>query len=118
MAQIQDQFASGSVGVRLPAIAKNADGTVRPINDATSLTLVIERPGGLAPLVYTETPPTGLTNPGFETDGTDGLMKYDTIAGDLDAIGVHRWQLTIEGPGYKYPSRLGAFNVFASLPTS
>ena len=75
-----DQFSINDLGVDL-VIAITEDGAVVDISTATTLELVLKRPGG------TEVTKTA----SFYTDGTDGKIKYQTLAGDIDAVGL--WEM-------------------------
>lgn len=53
----------------------------------------------------------------FTTDGTDGLMYYDTVSGDLDEPG--NWQVEPHikdaGPTFEYKGQTASFTVDAEL---
>jgi hypothetical protein len=52
----------------------------------------------------------------FINTGTDGQLRYISGAGDLDTIGLYRWQVALSFPGgYVGPTDIGAFWVEANL---
>jgi hypothetical protein len=51
----------------------------------------------------------------FTTDGTDGKVRYTTIAGDLDTLGWWHLQVHIEMPGGKWSSDIDAFEVHGNV---
>ncbi len=71
----------GAVGASITLTAVDQDGAVIDISTATlASSLYLRSPGGRL-LIKT---------PGFVTDGTNGQIYYDTIAGDLNEVGA--WQ--------------------------
>jgi len=59
------------------------------ISAATSMTIILQPPGGAAKKEKTAA---------FYTDGTDGKMKYTTVTGDIDASGVWKIQAKVITP--------------------
>ena len=51
----------------------------------------------------------------FTTDGTDGLLRYITISGDLDTVGTWCYQIDIEISGGHWHSDMTTFNVEPNL---
>jgi hypothetical protein len=47
----------------------------------------------------------------FVTDGTDGRIRYVTIAGDLDELGAWEYQAYLELAGRQFHTSLLAFTV-------
>lgn len=75
------------------------------ISDATVKNIVIEKPGST---VMTKTAT-------FSTDGTDGLIYYRTVAGDLNEAGTYQLQAYIEMPDFSGYSTIQTFAVTANL---
>jgi hypothetical protein len=76
------------------------------ISGATSKVIYFTKPSGE---VLTKTA-------SFVTDGTDGLIHYATIAGDLNESGVWKIQANVElGSGSSYSSLIKTFKVFCNL---
>ena len=70
----------GDIGT--PIVLTCSDGTaVESIAGATTIEVILLRPGG--------TPGTGVARTAeLVTDGTDGQLRYTTVAGDIDVDGV------------------------------
>lgn len=51
----------------------------------------------------------------FYTDGTDGIIYYTTVAGDLDIPGVWQIQAYVETSSGKYHSSKTTFIVYENL---
>lgn len=51
----------------------------------------------------------------FTTDGTDGLIEYATIAGDLDQIGAWKIQAHLVNPSGDWHTTIHSFSVFGNL---
>ena len=54
----------------------------------------------------------------FTTNGTDGLLRYTTVTGDLDAVGIWNYQIDIEISGGHWHSDVTTFNVEPNLNRS
>lgn len=48
-------------------------------------------------------------------DGTDGKIKYTTVAGDLSAAGIWKIQAYVETPEGKWSTDIGSFEVHTNL---
>lgn len=78
---ILEEIHKGDIGTVLEVTLKNGASIV-DISGATTKEIKLKKP----------ITGTVLTKPGiFTTDGTDGKIRYITISGDLDEIGV--WQV-------------------------
>ena len=51
----------------------------------------------------------------FLTDGTDGKVYYDTLAGDIDQVGYWKVQGKVNFPTGLFYSDIHRFQVFANL---
>ncbi len=51
----------------------------------------------------------------FDSDGTDGKIKYTTIADDLDEVGFWELQAYIVMPSGEWRSDIYSFEVFSNL---
>lgn len=72
------------------------------IGTATKLEMRFRKPGGV---VVTKTA-------SLESDGSDGIMRYVTVAEDIDTDGAWRSQGYVEFPGnLKYSSSIYKFTV-------
>jgi len=55
---------------------------------------------------------TAITRSGvFTTDGTDGLLRYTTVSGDLDAVGIWCYQINVAFSGGNWHSDTTQFRV-------
>lgn len=83
----------GAIGVPIIIEVRKADNTVETsLGSATALKIYLKSPGGTA-VAKTAV---------FDTDGSDGKIKYVTVAGDLSVEGTWRAQ-----PGYTLGSFAG-----------
>lgn len=91
---IPGDVQKGNIGTRF--IARIIDETTKapkPINGTSSIEFHFRKPGGITVIEKTAQ---------FLTDGTDGLMYYETTsAEDLDTVGVWRIQAYLESPDGK-----------------
>ncbi len=84
-------LTGGAVGAILTVTVIYPNGSPRDISTATTKRILITQPDGT---VLTKTA-------SFDTDGTDGVLTYTTIAGDLDLDGgTHRMRAYIDMPSY------------------
>lgn len=84
------------------------NGTVLPldVSTATDLDIILRSPSGS---VYTKTAV-------LNTDGTDGKIKYTSVDGDFNEIGVWKVQVRIEfSVNSIFKSDIGTFRVFENL---
>ncbi len=59
---------------------------------------------------------TKIDNPAvFGTDGTDGILQYITISGDLPVPGEYRIQVQLTIPSWTGNSTIGKFEVLGNL---
>ena len=80
-------------------------GTVVDLSSASALTVTMRKPLGTV-LVKTGT---------LVTDGTDGKMKYTTIAGDFDEAGSYSIQAKIVVPAGTFYSDMAQVDVAGVL---
>jgi len=82
------------------------DGTtVVDISGATTKQILFQKPNGT----------TMTKNATFVTDGTDGKLKYTTVANDLDTIGLWKIQARVVLPTGSWHSDTGTFRVYKNL---
>lgn len=81
------------------------DGTVVDVSGAVTKTIKFEKPDG-----------TTLSKAGsFVTDGTDGLLEYKTVDGDLSIGGKWRLQGYVDLVSWKGHSDIVNFKVYDKL---
>ena len=49
------------------------------------------------------------------TNGSDGKIYYDTVAGDLDEAGLYKFQCRVSMPSGTYYTDIHSFKVFCNL---
>lgn len=84
---------------------KKEDGTARDLSGATALQLTYKKPGG-STLVVT---------PVFKTDGTDGVIKYTFLTGEIDKAGSWPYQLLYTDALGALHSSIGSLEVGANI---
>ncbi len=81
------------------------DGVVVDISTATTKTITFEKPDGIT-----------ITRAGsFVTDGTDGVLEYVSVDGDLDIGGNWRLQAYADIGGWAGHSDIVNFKVYDNL---
>lgn len=92
------------IGFRLIATFVE-DGADVDISTATAKSIVLRSPSGD---ISTHTA-------SFLTDGTDGVVYYATVAGDLNEVGIWKIQGVISIGGGTYHSNITSFKVYPNL---
>lgn len=75
------------------------------ISAASALTVIIKKSDSVS---YTKT---GV----FYTDGTDGKIKYVSISGDFDSVGIYKIQAVVTLGSTIYHSSISDFKVYKNL---
>ena len=78
---------------------------------------IVDLTGALS-LLYKFTDPNGVTTQktaSFLTDGTDGKLVYNTIAGDLDSVGTWKLQAYVQLATGSWNSNIETFKVYDNL---
>lgn len=94
----------GNVGSVIQVTVRNEDA-VYDISTATTKKFIFIKPTGVSVI----------KDAAFVNTGTDGLLKYTTLAGDLDVDGTWRIQVYIEISGKKFYSDVTDFVVSPNL---
>jgi len=81
------------------------DGAVVDVSTSTSKTIKFKKPGGSVILRQAS----------FVTNGTDGLLKYTTVVGDIDMTGRWYVQAVITLPGGTWSTDIEDFMVYENL---
>jgi hypothetical protein len=100
-----DEIHAGDIGTVLEVTIQDDTSVI----DISAMTLagsiLLEKPDG-----------TVLTKTGvLVTDGTDGKVKYTTVADDLDTAGQWRIQASVTISGSTWKSDVGSFRVYPNL---
>lgn len=83
----------------------NEDDAALNISTATAKSIIIRKPDGTR-TVYTAT---------FLTDGSDSIIYYDTVSGDLDQSGVYKVQGLILMASGTYYTTVQTFRVECNI---
>lgn len=75
------------------------------ISSATLLEIIFQKPDTTDLVV----------NADLYTDGTDGVLYYRVVSGDLDQSGIFKIQAYVEISGGSYYSSIGSFKVHCNL---
>jgi len=94
----------GDIGTALKARIME-EGAVQNISAATVKKFRFKKPGGTIIEKTAE----------FDTDGTDGILKYETVLGDIDEAGPWEMQAYLEFPTGKWWSSRETFQVYENL---
>ena len=97
----------GDIGVqvKLTILDDNDTDSVVDLSSATSLDISIRKPDGTLLSVVGS----------LYTDGTDGIIYYTIVLGDLDQPGVYKIQATISIGVSSYNSNILSFKVLCNL---
>lgn len=94
-----------AIGVKFDITIKE-NGVVVDLSSVSQKNLIFLRPDGSRLVKATS----------FINTGTDGQLRYTSIAGDLDLLGPHELQIDLIFPaGYDGPTDIGSFWVEANL---
>lgn len=99
-----EEIHVNNVGVRLQATIME-DGAAVDISSASTKEIHIRKADGTL-LEYAAT---------FLTDGTDGIIYYDTILGDLDTVGTYKIQAKIITAAGTFYSEVSDFRVYCNI---
>lgn len=105
-----DDLYMGAVGLVIELTIKELNEntgieSIVDVSDATIKRIHIRKPNG----VVLQKPST------FKTDGTDGIVQYITILGDLDIAGLYKCQAYISTPSFTGYSSIVSFTVGQNL---
>ena len=105
MSDFQAQL--NDIGTVLRVQIVDEDGAPIDISAATVKEILLLKPDKRTSLLKTAT---------FTTDGTDGMIEYATVDGDLDTLRVWQIQGRVTTPLGKWSSKKGTFCVLANIP--
>jgi len=94
----------GDIGISFKVTIEDCDSIV-DISAATTKQILLYKPDGS---VLTKTA-------SFFTDGTDGILKYSTISGDIDIAGFWRIEAYVVLGSSEYYSEIARFRVYNHL---
>tara|TARA_R110000824_G_scaffold101260_6_gene240582 strand:- start:1499 stop:1828 length:330 start_codon:yes stop_codon:yes gene_type:complete len=80
--------------------------TIVNLSGTTSKEIIFKSPSGT----------TATKTASFESDGTDGKIKYTTVSGDLNEVGTWRIQAEVQFTAHNvYRSEIETFKVYENL---
>jgi hypothetical protein len=94
----------GDVGTPFKITVYDVDGVVN-LSSCTSKKIYLEKPSG----------ETLEKTASFLTDGSDGIIQYLTIQGDIDEVGTWQIQAKIEFSNSKFSTDIQKFKVLRNL---
>ena len=100
-----EEIHVGDVGTAFEITLMDGTAVLAGLEDATEMLMVFQR----ADKTKFEVPAT------FKTDGTDGIVVYHTVEGDLSMKGKWKVQAVITLPTGKWSSSVGGFTVYPNL---
>ncbi len=101
----EDEIHKGDIGTIIELTIK--DGTIIvDISGATTKQIFFRKPDETTVLTKTGT---------LTTDGTDGKVRYTTISGDLDEVGVWQVQAHVITPAGEWRSDIKDMSVHDNL---
>lgn len=95
----------GAVGVILRATIKDQAGTAINVATATLKQIKLEKPDGTR----------AAKTAAFYTDGSDGVIQYTTVAGDLDMANDWKAEAYVETPTRIIPTSIHTFTVHGNI---
>lgn len=95
----------GDTGTQFRVTVQDCDETVIDISDATTTEIIFKKPTG----------DTVTKLASFYTDGTDGIIKYTAVSGDIDTVGSWKIQSHIITPSGEWNSEFKSFKVLRNL---
>ena len=102
------RIVNGDIGFVFERHLVDQDGVDINLSGATTLQFkLLDSNGVLATLTAVESAGVGL--------GTDGLIRYVTVSGDIDLTGGWEFQFRVVGAGYDYQTEIEKFEVSKSL---
>lgn len=99
------QPQAGTVGLMVIYEVQDSTGAARDISSFTTTELIFKQPDGA---VVTKAAT-------FQTDGTDGKLTYETVAGDLALAGSWRVQAHLANVSYDEFTEVSLFHLSKNL---
>lgn len=94
----------GDIGTTFKVTIKDGD-TIVDISGATTKNIIFSKPDDTTLTV----------NGSFTTDGTDGVIQYNTVAGDLNITGLWKIQAYIVTGSGNWKSDVSYFDVYGNI---
>ena len=101
-----EEIHKDDIGTEFLLTVKDETGAAVDISAATTTNILFQKPDSGTILTKTAT---------FKTTGVDGKITYSTIVGDLDTVGLWRYQAHIIFSGKDMKSSVNTFHVYDNL---
>lgn len=102
---MSDQIFSGDEGTEM-RVTVTDDGVAVDLSSAVEILFIFRKPDGTTLEVNGE----------LYTTGVDGIVYYNTVAGDIDQSGVYKLQVRVTiSSGNVFSSSIGSFKVACPL---
>lgn len=102
---VENQIHVNDIGTIFRLTITDENGTAVDISGATTKTIYFRAPDN-----------TLLTKAGsFYTDGTDGILQYTTVSGDIDQVGEWNWQAYVKLAAWEGYSEVLDFRVYENV---
>lgn len=93
------------IGTQFKVTVQDCNSTAIDISDATNTDIIFKKPDGN----------TVTKDAGFYTDGSDGIIRYVAVDGDINIIGSWKIQASITTPSGTWSSDFQTFKVHRNL---
>lgn len=95
----------GDIGTAFDVPLLDCDVAASDIDTASSKLILFQKPDGTTVIKDAE----------FKTDGTDGILRYVTIADDLDQVGRWKIQARVTLATGTWSSSIECFRIYKNL---
>jgi len=99
------EIHQNDIGTVFKVTVQNGSGTAVDVSGATTKQLIFRKPDGT----------NDTQSATFFTDGTDGILTYTTISGDIDTIGAWQIQANLVLASGTFLSDIAEFAVHENL---
>lgn len=103
----QNEIHVNDIGTIFRGTIKDASTTM-DVSGATTKQIIFRKPNATT---VTQTA-------AFYTDGSDGIIQYTTVSGDLDTAGIWRIQAYIVTPSGNWKTDVQQFEVYPNIASS
>ena len=94
-----------NIGTDFQVTITDCNGSALDISDATTKNIIFKKPSGT---VLTKTAL-------FVNDGSDGLLRYISVSGDINELGTWKIQADVTTPDGVWRSNFESFKVYRNL---
>ena len=102
---MSEQIHLNDIGTQFKVTVKDEDSVVVDLSSASTLQLIFQKPSG----------DKLTTTASLINDGTDGLIQYITVSGDIDECGIWQMQARVVIGTKDFKTDIGSFKVYRNL---